>query len=114
MTLYALIYRYIDDPAVVAAHRPEHRAYLRTLADTGALIVAGPLGPPGPAGGLLVFDADSAADVDAFADNDPFSSHGVIAERRVAEWTLSIGADRLPTRTSVPDPAGASLERGRT
>ncbi len=114
MTLHALIYRYIDDPAVVAEHRPEHRAYLRTLAEAGSLIVAGPLGAPGPAGGLLVFDVDCATDVDALADDDPFTAHGVVTERIVQEWTLTIGADRLPIRTSGPGRADPSLDQGQT
>lgn len=99
MALFALIYSYIDDAEVVAAHRPEHRAYLRTLADEGELVIAGPLGEPGPARGLLVFDVDSADRVEEIAEGDPFHARGVIVDRTVQSWTVSIGADRL-TATS--------------
>ena len=102
MALYALIYRYVDDPDVVARHRPEHRTYLRSLAEAGDLLVAGPLGEPGPAGGLLVFDVESAERVHELADGDPFTTCGLVAERTVQAWTLSIGIDRLPARSSTP------------
>jgi uncharacterized protein len=96
MALFALVYRYIGDAETVSAYRPEHRAYLRTLAERGELVVAGPLGEPGPAGGLLVFDVDSADRVHEIANNDPFQRHGVITDRTVQSWTLSIGADHFP------------------
>lgn len=102
MALYALIYRYVDHPDVVARHRPEHRTYLRSLAEAGHLLVAGPLGEPGPAGGLLVFDVASAERVHEIADGDPFHAHQVITERTVQAWTLSIGSDRLPAGPSTP------------
>ena len=102
MALFALIYRYIDDPDAVSQHRPEHRAYLRSLSEGGELLVAGPLGDPGPPGGLLVLDVESAERVQQIAEDDPFHAHGVVAERTVQQWTLSIGADRFPARLSTP------------
>jgi uncharacterized protein YciI len=98
MPLFALVYRYIDDADVVTKHRPEHRAYLCRLADAGELVLAGPLGEPGPPGGLLIFDAESVTRVEELADNDPFRARGVVKERSVRPWTLSIGEDRLDWR----------------
>ncbi|MFC9550042.1 YciI family protein [Rhodococcus sp. NPDC056960] len=95
MPLFALVYRYIDDADLIAEHRPEHRAYLRRLSDAGELVLAGPLGEPGPASGLLILDVESAARVEELADNDPFHTRGVIEERSTQRWTLSIGEDRL-------------------
>lgn len=97
MALFALLYRYTDDTELVTTHRPEHREYLRSLADKGELVVAGPLGEPGPAGGLLVFDVDSAQRVQDIADADPFQRFGVVVEQTIQSWTLSIGADTFPT-----------------
>ena len=102
MALYALIYRYIEDSDVVARHRPEHRAYLRSLVEAGELLVAGPLGEPGPARGLLIFEVESAARVQEIADADPFHAHGVVAERTIQSWTLSIGAERFSESVSAP------------
>ena len=40
------------------------------------LVLAGPLGEPGPASGLLIFDVESVARVEELADNDPFKGSG--------------------------------------
>ncbi|MGR6520293.1 YciI family protein (plasmid) [Rhodococcus erythropolis] len=102
MPLYALEYRYVDDAELVTRHRPEHRAYLRQIADAGQLILAGPLAAPG-AGGLLIFDVESQAAVEELADSDPFQIRGIIAGRSVRQWTLSIGEERLgPSSTTGP------------
>jgi len=103
MPHFVLVYRYIDDADLVAKHRPEHRAYLRQLADAGELVLAGPLGEPGPPSGLLIFDVESVARVEELADNDPFKARGVIEERSVRPWTLSIGGDQL-RRGAAPAP----------
>lgn len=97
MPLFAIIYRYVDDNELISTHRPEHRRYLRGLADDGELILAGPFGGPGPAGGLLVLDVDSQSRAAEIADNDPFYLRKVIEDRSVRSWTLSIASDRLPS-----------------
>jgi uncharacterized protein YciI len=61
------------------------------------------LGEPGLASGLLIFDVESAARVEELADNDPFKARGVIKERSVRPWTLSIGEDRI-RRCATPAP----------
>lgn len=95
MALYALQYRYVDDAELVSTHRPEHRAYLRGLAEAGELLVAGPLGEPGPPGGLLVLDVSSAKRAEAIAQEDPFTARAAIASHSVQEWTISVGGDRI-------------------
>lgn len=95
MALFTLVYRYTEDADRVTQHRPEHRAYLRSLAEQGHLLLAGPLGEAGPPGGLLVFEAESSEQVRGFADGDPFHRHGVIVETTVRSWTLSIGGDLI-------------------
>lgn len=101
MPLFALTYRYIDHADVVAEHRPEHRAYLRALADSGELLLAGPLGEPGAPGGLLILDVEGLARVEELADNDPFHTRGIIEHRSVRPWVLSIGQDRLDHGVSI-------------
>lgn len=93
MPLFALVYQYVEDSDFVALHRPAHRAYLRQLCDAGELVLAGPLGDPGTPSGLLIFDVMSAERVEALADDDPFQISGVIRERSVRSWALSIGQD---------------------
>ena len=96
MTLFALVYRYVDDEELIGRHRPEHRQYLRSLVDAGELILAGPFSGPGPFGGLLVLDVASDARAQEIADHDPFHLRGVIAERNLRPWTLSMTSQRSP------------------
>ena len=63
MPVFAVHYRYVDQPAVVTEHRPAHRDFLRGLLDRGIVLAAGAY-TDGPAAALLVFRADSAADVE--------------------------------------------------
>ena len=67
------------------AARPDHVARLKSLADDGRLLIAGPLpavdaidpGPSGFTGSLVVLDFDSLEDAQAWANDDPYMSAGV-------------------------------------
>lgn len=95
MALFAVMYSYVEDDEFVATHRPEHRSYLRGLADAGELVVAGPFGGPGPPGGLLVLDVASPEQANEIVDADPFYRRGVIVHRSERSWTLSVNPERL-------------------
>lgn len=99
MALYALHYRYVDDPNTVSTYRPKHREYLTTLVERGELLACGPLGDPGPAGGLLIFDVESLDRMKEIARDDPFTHHGVIENQSIQSWSLFIGADLFATRS---------------
>jgi uncharacterized protein len=90
MTIVAVTYRYTDDVATRDRVLPEHRDYLRGLAEQGLLLVAGPYGPDEPRGALLLFRADKAQ-VDALIEKDPFTASGVIATTEIAAWEPLIG-----------------------
>jgi uncharacterized protein YciI len=98
MPIYAVTYRYSDDVATRDRVRPEHREYLRGLADRGLNLLSGPLGPDEPAGGLLIFRAADKAEVAALIEKDPFTIHGVITSSEIAEWNPVIG----PLVSSIP------------
>jgi len=70
--------------------RPEHRAYLRELADRGALHGSGPIAD-GESGALLILDAPDRAVLDALLAEDPFARTGVIAAIEVRTWNVVIG-----------------------
>ncbi|MCI2416628.1 YciI family protein [Saccharopolyspora sp. K220] len=91
MTVFAVTYRYTDDPAARDEFRPEHRDYLRGLADRGIVAVSGPYGADEQAGALLVFKASSKDEVFALVEKDPFKIRGLIAEVAVTEWEPVIG-----------------------
>jgi uncharacterized protein YciI len=90
MPVFAVHYRYADDPPALTEHRPAHRQFLRDLLDQGVVLAAGAY-PDGPAGALLVFRADSADDVSHHLQADPFLPHGLIAGTEIRRWTQAVG-----------------------
>jgi uncharacterized protein YciI len=103
MTIVAVTYRYTDDVAARERVLPEHRDYLRRLADQGLLLVAGPYGPDEPRGALLLFCGEKAQ-VSAVLANDPYrAAGGVIATADIAVWEPVIGPVRAALRSDVPD-----------
>ena len=59
-------------------HRPAHLQRLETLAKDGRLILAGPL--TDKAGSLIVIEAESLAEAEDFAQQDPYTLHGVFQQ----------------------------------
>jgi uncharacterized protein YciI len=90
MTITTVTYRYTEDVAARDRLLPEHRNYLRGLADQGVLLVSGPFGPNEPRGALLLFRADKDQ-VNALLEKDPFTVNGVIAEKEITTWEPVIG-----------------------
>ena len=90
MQYFAVHYTYVDDPGLIARHRPEHRAFLSTLTDKG-LIAGGAYPDATPPSALLVFKAESAEAVSELLAGDPFRSNNVLADVRIVHWTPVIG-----------------------
>jgi uncharacterized protein YciI len=80
---------------------PFREAHLRLVRDAkarGLLVFAGPLGDP-PDGALLVFRAESALAVEAFALADPYVIEGLVTAWRVRPWNIVVGGEpALPTQ----------------
>ncbi len=71
------------------AHRPAHREYVRDLAGRGKLLMAGPFDDL--SGGILSFEADDQAEVEALMAADPFTVESVFASTEIRPWTLVAG-----------------------
>ena len=91
MTIFAVTYRYSDDVETRDRLRPEHRYYLRGLADQGSLLLSGPHGPDEAPGALLLFRGDDKEQIAELVAKDPFMPSGVIAETTTTEWEPVIG-----------------------
>lgn len=59
-------------------HRPAHLARLQSWAEQGKIILAGPL--TDQTGSLIVVEAESFEEVQAFAQEDPYRIHGIFQE----------------------------------
>lgn len=90
MSFYAVQYLYRAD-ADVAAVRPEHRAYLRTLVDAGQLRASGPYVGVERDSALLIFEAPDATGVQKLIDADPMSVQGVLESSTITQWNPILG-----------------------
>ncbi|MHA6793096.1 YciI family protein [Pseudonocardia bannensis] len=89
MALFAVVWRYTDDTALLDRVRPMHREYLQGMVAQGVVRQAGPFGDG--SGGLLIYDVADERELATWIDGDPFSVHGVIAESRTWPWTPVVG-----------------------
>ncbi len=88
--MYAVEYTYgADTDAGRDAHRPAHRAWLRTLLEAGELRACGPYADG--SGALLFFEGASAAAVRDRLQEDPFVVQGFVTGVRVTEWVPVMG-----------------------
>jgi uncharacterized protein YciI len=86
---HLLFYDYVEDIVERRApHREAHLAHARTYKD-GRLVAGGAVGDP-PHGGVLVFRVDDAAEVEAFAREDPYVREGLVTAWRVEPWNVVI------------------------
>ncbi len=92
MPIYAVTYRYADQPEVIAEHRPAHREYIASLLGDGGLIASGRTEGGETPSALLLFQAESVAEVEKVLDPDPFWTLGLIEKREIVEWILSSGS----------------------
>ena len=92
MPIYAVTYRYADQPEVIAEHRPVHREYIASLLGEGGLIASGRTEGGETPSALLLFQAESVAEVENVLDPDPFWTLGLIEKREIVEWILSSGS----------------------
>jgi uncharacterized protein YciI len=87
-----LFYDYVED---VLERRPPHRtahlALVQEWVDRGAIVMAGALGEP-PSGAAIVFDVAAPAEVERFAEADPYVAAGLVSGRRIVPWTVVASA----------------------
>ena len=70
-----------DGEAKRTIHRPAHLANLEPLVRQGRVVLAGPL--TDKTGSLIVIEAESLAEAEAFARTDPYTVYGVFARVEV-------------------------------
>lgn len=90
MPYFALFYETGDDFVTRRQqYRPAHLAQVDAAYKAGRLLLAGALEPADTA--LLVFRADTAAEVEQFAASDPYVLNGLVRSWRVRKWSVVVG-----------------------
>ena len=90
MTVFAVHYRYVNQPDVVTANRPAHRDFLRGLLEQGTVLAAGAY-PDGPAGALLILRGDSEEQIAGLLAADPFQQLGLVQGCQIRAWGQAMG-----------------------
>lgn len=86
MAHFVATYEYSAAETELAAVRAEHREYLAGLDE---LLISGPADDG--RGAVLVFEAETAEQVEALLDADPFVVQGLVGEHRVRPWKPVLG-----------------------
>jgi uncharacterized protein len=87
---WVLIYDFIEADDILERRAPLRPAHIQQIRDglaDGRVLMAGALGDP-PHGGMLVFDVEDPAEVERFAQADPYVTGGLVASWRVEPWSL--------------------------
>jgi uncharacterized protein YciI len=66
----------------------EHATFIDRLVDGGFILMGGPLVDEG--GSLLIFNAESEAEVREKLKNDPWTRHGILKLESVKLWEIFI------------------------
>lgn len=72
--------------------RAAHLAHARAAAERGELVLGGALADPAD-GAVLLFQGDSPAAAERFAEADPYVRAGLVTAWRVREWTTVVGRE---------------------
>jgi uncharacterized protein YciI len=88
MSHFVLHYDYVPDIVERRApFRPDHLSLYRAWREDGRLVMGGAVGDP-PHGALIVFDVESADEVEEFASADPYVLNGLVTARRIETWAV--------------------------
>ncbi|WP_067480563.1 YciI family protein [Nocardia amamiensis] len=91
MPIFAVHYVYSEATAAGRdTHRPEHRAWLAGLLESGTLLSSGPY--PDGSGALLIFRSEDAGALKNLLTQDPFAREALIDDVRAVEWAPVFGA----------------------
>lgn len=85
---YVLLYRYVPDMLERRGpHSDAHLQRIEALRAADRLVIAGAFGDP-PSGGVIGIRGLTKEEVEAWADTDPYTTAGLVLERRVEPWKL--------------------------
>lgn len=86
MAIFLITYEYTDDAGGREKYRPAHLDFIGELADRGALLISGPLGPTESPGGRIVVEAATKSEALELTVGDPFRINGLVSDATAVEW----------------------------
>lgn len=90
---YLLMYDFAPDYMERRAEfRNEHLALAWQGCERGEVVLGGALADPADTG-LLLFQCDSPATAERFAQADPYVKNGLVTRWRVRKWTTVVGRE---------------------
>jgi uncharacterized protein YciI len=90
---YLLFYEKIPD--YIERQKPWHAAHLEhfeKFAAKGYVVLGGSLEDPVDGSALILCEADSADEIRAFAEDDPYVKHGIVNKWSVRKWDVVVGS----------------------
>jgi uncharacterized protein YciI len=90
---FAATIDYLQDKEKVESLRPTHRAYLRTLLESGKLFATGPF--EDGSGALIVYEAENLEEATQILKADPFHAAGVFLRWQIKAWKVVMGNPKL-------------------
>lgn len=89
---YLLFYEKVADYADRQKPFQEaHRAHCVAAVERGDMVLGGSLDNPNDGSALVLFQGDSPAVAEKFAQNDPYVTGGVISRWHVRCWDIVVG-----------------------
>jgi uncharacterized protein len=85
---HILFYEYVEDVLERRGPvRPDHLAHIGAARDRGQIVMAGALGDP-VHGAVIVFADTDPAEIERFAEHDPYVVAGLVRARRIEPWAV--------------------------
>jgi len=95
MTSFAVTYTYGAGTGSARDEvRPVHVDFLRAAFERGDLRISGPFADSGTDGALLIWEAESEAELVQKIDQDPFYVNGLIGHREIRQWKIVFDASQ--------------------
>lgn len=92
MPAFAAVLEFTDDAELRQKTRPAHREYLGGLLEAGNIRLSGPY--TDDTGALIIYEAASLEEAQAFLEADPYRKAGVLADARIREWKIVMDASQ--------------------
>ncbi|MET9799317.1 YciI family protein [Streptomyces sp. NPDC006368] len=90
MAKFVVEFEYNVDRAGRQGLHPAHAENLYRLADSGVLLLGGPL--VGENAGLLLYEAADRDELQRILDDEPYVKGGIVASTRIREWEPGKGS----------------------